>query len=324
MGRRHSRRRSLMKALRVKPFYCILILTLLFSTTLTSFLITYYLNSNYVADLVTYILTGRRSQPQPNPIAEDQVKFYQPRQFSGKDLSVQFDANLKYEDFNYLQSDTLTSKTRVYTNASQIIFRMPTKKSTAALLLIFHSCNRMADDWFRSIERQRILGAAIDLGYGGLVFQATDAQTRCWSTDTDLDKNNDVQMVLNGLQGFYREHPKLGEYPLTNILSKRCASLSLQNLFHGTRSVNPAAACSPVSSSSISCTSYRGRFSSIQSFFPRSCTRMSRQETIRRRAGYMYVLLAIVSPRQRKHETLTCRLNPHVSSKVESLCLDAS
>ena len=234
MVRRQSRRRSVMKALHLKPFHCILFLTFLFTMTLTSFLITYYINSNYIADIISYMLAGRHNQAQPEAPPEDLVKFYQPRAFSGKDLSLRFDANLKYEDFNFLQSETLTSKTRAYANASQITFRIPSKKPTSALLLIFHRCNHVSNDWFRTIERQRILGAAIDLGYGCLVFQATDAQTRCWSTDADIDRNADVQMVLKGLDGFYTEHPKLGEYDLTNNPSKalHCFPLRISSTVH--------------------------------------------------------------------------------------------
>jgi hypothetical protein len=76
---------------------------------------------------------------------------------------------------------------------------------------MFHSCRHSAADWFHTPERQRIIGAAIDLGYACLVFQATDNTTKCWSNNADIYGNNDVQMVLTGLQGFYKDYPALGK-----------------------------------------------------------------------------------------------------------------
>jgi hypothetical protein len=133
------------------------------------------------------------------------------------ELSI-YDRKITYNDFNYLDSDTLTYEKRTYSENIQLLFRLPKKVSISALLLIFHGCSRSANDYFHTIERQRIIGAAIDLGYGCLAFQATDDFTRCWSNDVDINGNNDVQMVWKVLEGFYKEYPKLGE--LKQIFAK--------------------------------------------------------------------------------------------------------
>jgi len=132
-------------------------------------------------------------------------------------LSI-YDQKITYNDFNYLDSDTLTYEKRTYSDNVQLLFRLPKKVPISALLFIFHGCSRSANDYFHTIERQRIIGAAIDLGYGCLAFQATDDFSRCWSNDIDINVNNDVQMVWKGLKGFYEEYPKLSE--LKQIFSK--------------------------------------------------------------------------------------------------------
>ena len=81
----------------------------------------------------------------------------------------------------------------------------------SAVLLIFHACQRTADDWFHTAERQRILGAALDLGYGCLVFQALNTVDRCWSHAADIYENEDVQKIFRELDRFYEEHPRLGK-----------------------------------------------------------------------------------------------------------------
>ncbi|CAF1288077.1 unnamed protein product [Rotaria magnacalcarata] len=126
---------------------------------------------------------------------------------------TKIDRFIKYHDFNYLKAETLTYEKHTYSNHIPILYRLPQKVSTSALLLIFHGCSRSANDWFHTIERQRIIGAAIDLGYGCLAFQATDEFTRCWSNDMDFKENSDAQMVFKGLEGFYKENPALENLP---------------------------------------------------------------------------------------------------------------
>jgi len=114
---------------------------------------------------------------------------------------------------HYLNGLTNFHTNRTYLNDIEILFRLPKNVPSSALLLIFHGCNHSPYDWFHTIERQRIIGAAIDLGYGCIAFQATDQKSRCWSTDAQISKNPDVQMVLQGLEQFYEEYPKLESLP---------------------------------------------------------------------------------------------------------------
>ena len=121
------------------------------------------------------------------------------------------DQTIKYDDFNYLEAKTLSYENRTYAPHVIVLFRLPKKVPVTGLLLIFHGCSRSAHEWFHTIERQRIIGAAIDLGYGCLAFQAVDEESRCWSREVRLDQNEDVQRVVRGLEGFFKEHPKLGQ-----------------------------------------------------------------------------------------------------------------
>jgi len=138
---------------------------------------------------------------------------YQPRSFTGKEQSVSFDQTIVYQDFNFLRNETLTFERREYSSKEKFLFRFPKKIETSALLLIFHSCNQTANHWFRTGERQRIIGAAIDLGYGILVFQSTDRIHRCWSLNTDIYQNEDIEMVVEILKKFYNEFPKFVSLP---------------------------------------------------------------------------------------------------------------
>ncbi|CAF0941586.1 unnamed protein product [Rotaria sp. Silwood1] len=123
------------------------------------------------------------------------------------------DRKLKYREFNYLKPKTLTYEKRTYSNNIDILFRLPKKIRPQYLLLIFHGCGRSAHDWFHTTERQRIVGAALDLGFACLVFQATDKFTHCWSHNVDINENVDAQMVFKGLEGFYKEYPQLENLP---------------------------------------------------------------------------------------------------------------
>lgn len=120
------------------------------------------------------------------------------------------DRRITYKDFNYLKPASLTYTQKNYSKEIPILYRFPTQRDTRAILLIFHGCGRSAHDWFHTIERQRIIGAAIDLGFACLAFQATDQIRRCWSSEMDLTGNQDIQMVNQGMEGFFKEHPKLG------------------------------------------------------------------------------------------------------------------
>ena len=125
-----------------------------------------------------------------------------------------FDKRIRYRDYNYLNADTLTYENRTYEDDLQILFRFPQKRKSSGVLLIFHGCSRSAYDWFHTIERQRIIGAAIDLGYACLAFQAYDRSSRCWTNDVDLYSNVDAQRVLKALDYFYKEYPQLGKIQL--------------------------------------------------------------------------------------------------------------
>lgn len=125
----------------------------------------------------------------------------------------EFDQKISYNDFNYLDTKSLTYEKLNYGNQNQILYRFPKQRDISGLLLIFHGCSRSAHDWFHTIERQRIVGSAIDLGFACLAFQATDRMRRCWTSETDVFQNEDVQMVNQGLKQFYDEYPKLKSLP---------------------------------------------------------------------------------------------------------------
>jgi len=177
------------------------------------FSVTFYLNINHV-----YALYSNTYLPTPyEPPFEEQLELLRKSGILGSNSDIDtkldkivkdYEKNITYNDFNYLDSNTLTYENRTYSNNVQILFRLPQKRNITSLLLIFHGCSRSAYDWFHTIERQRIVGAAIDLGYGCLAFQAND---RCWSSNIDINTNEDAQMVIKGLEKFYEEYPKLGE-----------------------------------------------------------------------------------------------------------------
>ena len=130
-----------------------------------------------------------------------------------------FDKNLVYKDFNYLAPTTLTYNQAKYAENSEAYFRLPILKPASALLVIFHGCGRYARDWFQTVERQRIVGAAIDLGFVCLAFQSTDRESRCWSTELDIYANPDVQMVNKGLDEFFQQYSILSKILTATILT---------------------------------------------------------------------------------------------------------
>ncbi len=187
-----------------------ILLTIGCLSSFSVFSVVFYTNADYLVEFLQYMFSsnpgGRRSLSIPNTIEN-----YQPREFVGKSKSVNYDSRIRYNDFDYRKLESLSYKSRTYANGTEILFRLPKIASVSALLLIFHACNHSAYEWFHTPERQRIIGAAMDLGYVCLVFQATDKNSRCWSNVADIYENKDVQMVFKGLEGFYAEYPKLGE-----------------------------------------------------------------------------------------------------------------
>jgi hypothetical protein len=172
--------------------------------------IIFYSGVGYIRNLYSsiYLPTSTLSEQHSKAIILKQDKPI-PR----RGLTI-FDRNIQYHDFNYLNSDSLTYDNRTYAEDLQILYRFPKKRSINSLLLIFHGCGRSARDWFHTIERQRIIGAAIDLGYACLAFQASDPMSHCWSNEIDIRTNEDVQMVWKGLENFYKEYPRLGKLKL--------------------------------------------------------------------------------------------------------------
>ncbi len=191
----------------IRRYMRLLVISCIISTLVFS--IIFYLNINHVVALYSDLFS-------PTPIqAPVQQKIKTMRIVKStipptRGLSSS-DAHITYNDFNYLNSETLTYENRTYSNDVHIVFRLPKNRVATALLLIFHGCGRSIYEWVYTIERQRIIGAAIDLGYGCIAFQATDQFNRCWSSETDIFDNEDVQMVLKGLKNFYKEYPKLSE-----------------------------------------------------------------------------------------------------------------
>ena len=214
------RRRWFLQCLRLKTGQCLAFLIAVFVGALLTFLVTFYLNSDYLSDFISFILNPQRSRRVMDLRSPDEIiKNYQPRMFSGKVQSINYDHSLTYDDFDYLTNESLTYQRRNYSKNAQLLFRLPAKTSISAVLLVFHACRRSATDWFHTVERQRILGAAIDLGYGCLVFQALDSVDRCWSHTADIYENEDVQKIFRELDGFYEDHPGLGREELSLSLS---------------------------------------------------------------------------------------------------------
>ena len=204
----HSlRKRSYSKVRRGSYMYYILLLMLGCMSAFLSFSITLYATSDYIIDYMSYMFLPSSNGPAFHLSPHEMIKYYMARDFSGKKQSIYYDYYIGYNDFNYRKPETLTYKSRTYANNTEILFRIPRKTPVSAVLLIFHSCRHSAADWFHTPERQRIIGAAIDLGYVCLVFQATDKTKKCWSNNADIYANNDVQMILKGLDGFYKDYP---------------------------------------------------------------------------------------------------------------------
>ncbi|CAF1570487.1 unnamed protein product [Adineta ricciae] len=205
--RPHSRsRRS-----RIVRFLTLFFLGLVSSTV--TFLITFFATSDYIFDRISSFLTPESNSDFSSEPSLESIKDYRPRDFLGKKKSINYDYYITYKDFNFRKPDTLTYENRTYANSTPIFYRFPRRTSILALLLIFHSCRHSAVHWFHTPERQRILGAAIDLGFACLVFQASDKTTKCWSNEGDIYQNRDVYYILKGLEGFFKDYPELISLP---------------------------------------------------------------------------------------------------------------
>ncbi|CAF1394192.1 unnamed protein product [Adineta steineri] len=215
MCQKEQRKRSRSVARRLRYVRCVSFFMLGFFSSTITFLITFYATSNALSNIISSIFfSNSYNSVLQFPLSpRDAVKNYQPRDFLGKKKSINYDYYLTYNDFNYRKPETLTYKSRTYSNNTEILFRFPKKTAITAILLMFHSCKHSAYEWFHTPERQRIIGAALDLGYACLVFQSTDKITKCWSNDVDLYQNKDIQMVLKGLEEFYKEYPQLVSIP---------------------------------------------------------------------------------------------------------------
>ncbi|CAF1111415.1 unnamed protein product, partial [Didymodactylos carnosus] len=206
MARYRMRHNSFWSFLQMRTLRNFLICTCLLFLSCLLFTYVVYLNSNWIYYYFKLILPDDEEN-------ETVKKNYSPKFYPGKVQSITFDQRIKYNDFNFLDRSTLNYSSRTYSNGITILYRLPRLKKPSALLLIFHGCSRTALNWFHTEERQRIVGAAVDLGYGCLAFQATDTHSRCWSSTGDLFDNDDVQMVLKGLEEFYKEHGDLARLP---------------------------------------------------------------------------------------------------------------
>ena len=190
------------------------VLLLSFLSSFIGFSITFYRNTDYISQVLSFLTFPQSDRARLASFPNDMFENYQSRDFFGKRRSINYDYHIRYNDFNYREPKTLTYSSRTYSNNTEILFRLPEKTSISALLLIFHSCKHTAYDWFHTVERQRIIGGAIELGYGCLVFQAIDKISQCWSNNADIYENKDVQMVFEGLDSFYKENPELGKLNL--------------------------------------------------------------------------------------------------------------
>lgn len=221
-------RRSRFYTRRLKTGQYLLFLILAFFSALITFLITLYFHADHVMALVDYLLSSQSNELIKYPVRSRIGEHYQGRDFPGKARSIHYDYYIQYKDFNFEKPESLTYTNRTYTNQIQILYRLPRRTSLAALLLIFHACNDSASDWFHTPERQRIIGAAIDLGYGCLVFQSTDKTNGCWANEVDVYENRDIQMITQALHDFYTDFPALGT---RKVFSFNRISLSSYSLF---------------------------------------------------------------------------------------------
>ena len=208
-------RRSFRRRCGLKQTQILLLAGLLCFSALVSFIVTIYFSSDLLHDIYgRYAYRRLDSSLLPGSINTNMVN-YQPRTYFGKQESLRIDTNIKYNDFDYRRPETITYKKKQYSNSnrSSLVYRLPQKRSTIGVLLLFHNCNQTSIDLFRLIETQRIIGAAIDLGFACLAFDASNRLNRCWSTTVDLDVNRDVRMVERTLEQFYDQFSTFSSLP---------------------------------------------------------------------------------------------------------------
>lgn len=195
---------------RLKCIHYLIIFAISFISGFSAFSVAYFAGSTIIRLFVVKVFFGGPPERVYPPAIRDLYELYKSKDYPGKHRSYGIDATLRYKEFDYRQPSTLTYKSAIYDDNIEILYRLPEKTSVSALLLIFHSCRETSQIWFHTPEQQRIIGGALNLGFAALVFNATDKNTTCWSYKANIFENNDIQMVLKGLEGFYKEHPDLG------------------------------------------------------------------------------------------------------------------
>lgn len=286
MRRRRLQRPCCLRLRRSKYLQYMLVLSLSFLSSFIGFSITFYRNSDYLSQFLSFFIFPESIRGKLGSFPNDVFENYQPRDFSGKRRSIDYDYRIKYNDFNYRDPKTLTYSSRTFSNNSEILFRFPEKTSISALLLIFHSCKHTAYDWFHTVERQRIIGGAIELGYACLVFQAVDKISQCWSNNADIYENKDVQMVFEGLDSFYKQYPELGKL---NLLVLNIYCFFYKYLYHVLHLVHQVVEYFQVYLLLIIVIQFKDKFYLFQLFFQKYCILMLKQKIIHQLFGYMYV-----------------------------------
>ncbi|CAF1938246.1 unnamed protein product [Rotaria magnacalcarata] len=214
MGRQRLPKRANAPLSRLKCCHYVIISFVTCFAGFSAFSVSYYASSTYLRETLSHFFSAGPLEIEYAASLRDLFEFYKSKNFPGKVNSINIDYYLKYNDFDYRIPQSVTYTSAIYNDNIEILFRLPQKTAISAILIIFHSCRHTAHDWFYTYERQRIIGAAIDLGYACLVFQATNNSTRCWSNKADIHENKDVKMVFKGLDGFYKEYPNLALLPI--------------------------------------------------------------------------------------------------------------
>lgn len=288
MSRTKPRRRAFLRIRRWQTRYYMLLLIIAFIAAFISFSFTLYSNSTHILDFIDYIFSFETHGSLSYSVRA-RIENYQSRDFHGKSQSLNYDYYIEYADFDFQKPESLTYSNRTYANKIEVLYRFPQKQPLTALLLIFHACQHSAYDWFHTPERQRIIGAAIDLGYGCLVFQATDNNSRSWANEADIYENKDVQIVFQGLQGFYQDYPELGRL-IKSFSFNELSNSSLfhfKYLYHVLPLVHLVVESFQVYSRLIKSMKFRDKFYLFQLFSQRSYTLMLKRKIIHQQFGYM-------------------------------------
>lgn len=193
---------------------CIYLLVLGFLSTLISFWATIFYHLHNINNSLSGASNAQLQLYPPEDSLPELLEDFQPVKFPETNKSIQYDQLIVYNDFNFLNAETLTYEQRIYSNNMLFLYRFPTKKNMVGLVFLFHSCETTAMDWFQSIEHQRIVGAAIEIGLGCVALQPLGNRTGCWSLKTPSATNHDVLLVLSALDNFYREHSSIVSLPM--------------------------------------------------------------------------------------------------------------